>query len=70
MMENFRRAGAFEFRRAFNAIIASPELRRRGIVAYSSGNDAIAVPVLVMPLDAPGTKFREVVMEGRSSATI
>jgi threonine dehydratase len=65
--ENFQRAGAFKFRGAYNklASLASDE-RRRGVLAYSSGNHAQAtalaaklfgVPaVIVMPHDAPQIK--------------
>lgn len=65
--ENFQRGGAFKFRGAVNAVLAlSPDVRARGVVAYSSGNHAQAlayaaqlsgVPAtIVMPLDAPATK--------------
>ena len=65
--ENLQRAGAFKFRGAYNALSRlSPEARRRGVVAYSSGNHAqavalagqlLAVPaIIVMPADAPKVK--------------
>ncbi len=65
--ENFQRAGAFKFRGAYNAIAALSEAqRRRGVVAFSSGNHAQAMalagrlqaaPVtIVMPTDAPAMK--------------
>jgi threonine dehydratase len=65
--ENFQRVGAFKFRGAFNAIsLLPPEQRRRGVIAYSSGNHAQAVALvsrllgvpatIVMPSDAPSTK--------------
>jgi threonine dehydratase len=65
--ENFQRAGAFKFRGAYNAIAALEEAqRRRGVVAFSSGNHAQAIalagqlqsaPVtIVMPKDAPAMK--------------
>ena len=65
--ENFQRTGAFKFRGAFNAIAClTPELRARGVVAFSSGNHAQAIALaarlqgapatLVMPLDAPAAK--------------
>ena len=65
--ENFQRGGAFKFRGAFNAIASLPEdQRRRGAVAFSSGNHAQAMalagrllgaPVtIVMPHDAPAAK--------------
>lgn len=66
--ENLQRVGAFKFRGAWNFLAALPEeQRRRGVVAYSSGNHAQAlacaaqghgVPcVVVMPSDAPGVKL-------------
>ena len=65
--ENFQRVGAFKFRGAFNALSrVTPEQRRRGVLAYSSGNHAQAVAlaaqqlgspaVIVMPQDAPQVK--------------
>jgi threonine dehydratase len=65
--ENFQRAGAFKFRGAYNALSRlSPDQRRRGVVAFSSGNHAQAVAlagqlldiprVIVMPADAPAVK--------------
>jgi threonine dehydratase len=67
--ENLQRAGAFKFRGAYNALSRlSPDERRRGIVAFSSGNHAQAVAlagqildvprVIVMPSDAPAVKRR------------
>ena len=65
--ENLQRAGAFKFRGAYNALSQlSPDERRRGVVAFSSGNHAQAVAlagqilgiprVIVMPADAPAVK--------------
>ncbi|SFI33087.1 threonine dehydratase [Streptosporangium canum] len=65
--ENFQRMGAFKFRGAFNALSRfTPERRRAGVVAYSSGNHAQAIALaarlleipatLVMPHDAPAAK--------------
>jgi threo-3-hydroxy-L-aspartate ammonia-lyase len=65
--ENFQRAGAFKFRGAYNAIAAlNEDQRRRGVVAFSSGNHGQAIalagrlqgaPVtIVMPKDAPTVK--------------
>jgi threonine dehydratase len=65
--ENFQKAGAFKFRGAFNALSClSEEARRRGVVAFSSGNHAqatalaarlLTIPAtIVMPLDAPASK--------------
>ena len=66
--ENFQRMGAFKFRGAYNALSQfTPEQRKRGVVAYSSGNHAQAVAlsarllnipaVIVMPEDAPAAKI-------------
>jgi threo-3-hydroxy-L-aspartate ammonia-lyase len=65
--ENFQRIGAFKIRGAWNAVAQlSPEERRRGVIAYSSGNHAQAVAVacreqgvravIVMPRTAPAIK--------------
>src|SRR5262245_20910360 len=65
--ENLQRAGAFKFRGAYNALSRlSAEERRRGVVAFSSGNHAQAIAlagqlldiqrVIVMPHDAPVVK--------------
>ena len=65
--ETFQRGGAFKFRGAFNALAClAPEMRARGVVAWSSGNHAqgvaatarhFGVPsVIVMPHDAPAAK--------------
>ena len=66
--ENLQRVGAFKFRGAVNAVAALPEAaRRRGVVAFSSGNHAQAVALacrladvpatIVMPHDAPALKI-------------
>ena len=65
--ENLQRAGAFKIRGATNKILSlTPEEKRRGIVAFSSGNHAQAVAlagkeagvrvVVAMPDDAPKAK--------------
>jgi len=66
--ENFQRMGAFKFRGAHNAMsrLAADE-RKRGVLAYSSGNHAQAVALagkllrvrvtIVMPADAPAVKL-------------
>jgi threonine dehydratase len=65
--ENLQRVGAFKFRGAYNKLASLDEAeRRRGVLAYSSGNHAQAtalaaklfgVPaVIVMPMDAPQIK--------------
>src|SRR5688572_19491343 len=66
--ENLQRGGAFKIRGATNAIAAlAPDVRARGVIAFSSGNHAIAVSmaaklfgvsaVIVMPSDAPKIKL-------------
>ena len=66
--ENFQRMGAFKFRGAYYALSSlTPEQKRKGVVAYSSGNHAQAVAlagkllgvkaVIVMPDDAPAVKL-------------
>jgi threonine dehydratase len=65
--ENFQRGGAFKFRGAYNTISRlTEEYRRRGVLAFSSGNHAqgvalaagiIGAPaVICMPNDAPAVK--------------
>jgi threo-3-hydroxy-L-aspartate ammonia-lyase len=65
--ENMQRMGAFKFRGAYNAVMKfSPEQRRAGVVAFSSGNHAQAIALsaqllgipatIVMPQDAPAAK--------------
>jgi len=66
--ENFQRMGAFKFRGAYNALSQlAPEEKRRGVIAYSSGNHAQAVALagrilgigatIVMPSDVPKVKL-------------
>jgi threonine ammonia-lyase medium form len=66
--ENFQRAGAFKFRGAYNRLSRlSDEEKRRGVVAFSSGNHAQGVALaakllnipaaIVMPDDAPPVKL-------------
>ena len=66
--ENFQRSGAFKMRGATNRIQSlTGEERRRGVVAFSSGNHAQAVALaardaglratIVMPTDAPRSKL-------------
>jgi len=65
--ENLQRAGAFKIRGATNRILSlTDEEKRRGVVAFSSGNHAQAVAlaaheagvraVVAMPTDAPKAK--------------
>ena len=65
--ENLQRMGAFKFRGAYNALSKfSPEQRKAGAVAFSSGNHAQAIALsakllgipatIVMPHDAPAAK--------------
>lgn len=66
--ECLQRGGAFKMRGAANALAAlTPDVRARGVLAFSSGNHAIAVAtaamhfgvsaVIVMPGDAPKIKL-------------
>jgi threonine dehydratase len=66
--ETFQRVGAFKARGAFSRLtLLSEEERRRGVVAFSSGNHAQAVALaardlgvpatIVMPDDAPALKL-------------
>jgi threonine dehydratase len=66
--ENLQRMGAFKFRGACNAIAKLPdEQRKKGVIAFSSGNHAQAIAlaarlhdmpsVIVMPHDAPAAKL-------------
>ena len=66
--ENLQRMGAFKFRGAYNAIaMLGPDARRRGVLAFSSGNHAQAIALagrlqgvaatIVMPTDAPVIKL-------------
>jgi len=66
--ENLQRMGAFKFRGAYNALSQlSAEERKRGVLAFSSGNHAQAVAlagkllgiktVIVMPENAPRVKL-------------
>jgi len=65
--ENMQRMGAFKFRGAYNALARfTPEQRRAGVVAFSSGNHAQAIALaarllgipatIIMPQDAPAAK--------------
>lgn len=66
--ESLQRMGAFKFRGAYNALAQfSPEQRRAGVVAFSSGNHAqgvalaariLGIPAtILMPSDAPAMKI-------------
>jgi threonine dehydratase len=66
--ECLQRGGAFKFRGAYNKISSlTPDVRARGVLAYSSGNHAQAVALaarllgttatIVMPEDAPPAKL-------------
>src|SRR5579862_8555704 len=65
--ETLQRTGSFKFRGAYNKLSSlAPDLRRAGVVAFSSGNHAQGVAaaaklldmpaVIVMPRDAPRPK--------------
>ena len=66
--ENLQRIGAFKFRGAYNALARfTPEQRKGGVLAFSSGNHAQAIAhaaqlldmpaLIVMPEDAPVSKM-------------
>ncbi len=66
--ENFQRGGAFKFRGAYNRLVQlSDAEKKRGVVAFSSGNHAQGVALaakllnlpatIVMPNDAPPVKL-------------
>ena len=66
-LETLQRTGSFKFRGAYNRLVQlSPEERKRGVVAFSSGNHAQGVAcaaalldihaTIVMPSDAPRVK--------------
>jgi threo-3-hydroxy-L-aspartate ammonia-lyase len=66
--EHLQRVGAFKFRGGYNAVASlAPDVRARGVVAFSSGNHAQAIALasalhgvpatIVMPADAPGVKL-------------
>ncbi|WP_333897372.1 threonine/serine dehydratase [Brevundimonas aurantiaca] len=70
--ENLQRAGAFKFRGAYNRISRlNAEEKRRGVVAFSSGNHAQGVAaaaalvgtptIIVMPSDSPQVKVEGVI---------
>lgn len=78
--ENLQRGGAFKMRGATNAIAAlDPEVRKRGVIAFSSGNHAIAVSTaakifgisatIVMPADAPRIKLDTTRVNGAEVVT-
>jgi len=67
--EPLQRTGSFKFRGAYNRLSRlGPDERRRGVVAYSSGNHAqgvayaaalLGIPAtIIMPADAPAIKVR------------
>jgi threo-3-hydroxy-L-aspartate ammonia-lyase len=54
--ENLQRGGAFKFRGAYNRLAQLDELeRKRGVVAFSSGNHAQGVALAAKLLGAPAT---------------
>jgi threonine dehydratase len=78
--ENFQRGGAFKIRGAANFLFSmSDSDRRRGVVAFSSGNHAQAVAIaaahcqtkatIVMPTDAPPAKAEATRSYGASIVT-
>jgi len=78
--ENLQRGGAFKMRGATNAIaVMSEDERKRGVIAFSSGNHAIAVSTaaklfgvkatIVMPSDAPRIKLETTRANGATVVT-
>lgn len=78
--ECLQRGGAFKMRGATNAIAAlAPEVRAKGVIAFSSGNHAIAVSTaarlfgikatIVMPSDAPVIKLEATRANGAEVVT-
>jgi threo-3-hydroxy-L-aspartate ammonia-lyase len=78
--ENLQRMGAFKFRGAYNALSQlGPDERRRGVLAFSSGNHAQAVAlagkllgiktVIVMPQNAPRVKLEATLGYGAEVVT-
>ena len=79
--ESLQPTGAFKLRGAYNKISSlSPEERRRGVVAHSSGNHAQAVAyaaralgtraVIVMPRGAPRVKLDATTALGAEVVTV
>ncbi|HYO81487.1 MAG TPA: pyridoxal-phosphate dependent enzyme [Bryobacteraceae bacterium] len=75
--ENLQRGGAFKIRGAANFLLSlTPEERKRGVVAFSSGNHAQAVAIaaaatgtratIAMPTDAPASKLAATIDYGAS----
>ena len=63
--EHLQRMGAFKFRGAYNALAQfTPEQRKAGVVAFSSGNHAQAIALAASLLDIPAT----IVMPGDAPA--
>lgn len=55
-VESLQRTGSFKFRGAYNKIASIPTAtRKRGVLAFSSGNHAQAVALAAALLDAPAT---------------
>ena len=78
--ENLQRTGSFKFRGAYTALARLGDAEReRGVIAFSSGNHAIALAtaareldttaVIVMPADAPPGKLASVVGLGARVVT-
>ncbi|PJE29124.1 threonine dehydratase [Pseudooceanicola antarcticus] len=78
--ECLQHTGSFKFRGAWSAISAlDPELRARGVIAFSSGNHAQGVAlaakmhgapaVIIMPADAPALKLANTAALGAEVVT-
>src|SRR4051794_28085657 len=54
--ENYQRMGAFKFRGGYSALSRfTPEQRKRGVLAFSSGNHAQAIALAARLLEIPAT---------------
>jgi threonine dehydratase len=79
-LESLQRSGSFKIRGALSALTAmNAEVRRRGVIAFSSGNHAIAVATatrllgihatIIMPADAPAIKIARARANGAKVVT-
>jgi len=78
--ECLQRTGSFKFRGGWSAVSALPDdVRKRGVIAYSSGNHAQGVAhaaelhgipaVIIMPSDAPALKLANTAAHGAEVIT-
>ena len=67
--ENFQRGGAFKFRGAYNRLSQlNDDEKRRGVVAFSSGNHAQGVALAAKLLDIPAAIVMPAVNKSRHSS--